>query len=201
VRDKQRGWGIPAAYVPLTMTLGMALPRLEARYFETTTSAISVGAMMSICSAITSGTVALTGIVFSLAFVMVQFSATAYSPRLVLWVARDKVLPHSLGMFTATFLYALIERLSLLQVNRMLVFTADRGRQSITELYPDDAGRSATVNLSFEQLPVTQTLAYRGDPRVMPAGGHRHQGAVSDVGLKMPASPHARLSSGGQLTG
>jgi uncharacterized membrane protein len=52
--------------------------------------------------------IALTGIVFSLAFVMVQFSATAYSPRLVLWIARDPVVSHALGIFSATFLYALI---------------------------------------------------------------------------------------------
>ena len=37
---------------------------------------------------------------------MVQFSATAYSPRLVLWIARDPVISHALGAFTATFLYA-----------------------------------------------------------------------------------------------
>jgi len=51
--------------------------------------------------------IALTGIVFSLTFVMVQFSATAYSPRLVLWVARDAVMSYALGVFTATFLYAI----------------------------------------------------------------------------------------------
>ena len=51
--------------------------------------------------------IALTGIVFSLAVVMVQFSATAYSPRLVPWIARDPVLSHALGTFTATFLYAI----------------------------------------------------------------------------------------------
>jgi uncharacterized membrane protein len=51
--------------------------------------------------------ISLTGIVFSLTFVMVQFSATAYSPRLVLWIARDPVMSHSLGIFTATFLYAI----------------------------------------------------------------------------------------------
>jgi uncharacterized membrane protein len=49
----------------------------------------------------------LTGIVFSLTFVMVQFSATAYSPRLVLWIAGDPVMSHAIGVFTATFLYAL----------------------------------------------------------------------------------------------
>jgi uncharacterized membrane protein len=50
---------------------------------------------------------ALTGIVFAMAFVMVQFSAIAYSPRLVVWFARDRVLFHSLGAFIATFIYAL----------------------------------------------------------------------------------------------
>jgi uncharacterized membrane protein len=51
--------------------------------------------------------ITLTGIVFSLAFVMVQFSATAYSPRLVLWMSRDPLVSHAIGIFTATFLYAL----------------------------------------------------------------------------------------------
>ncbi len=46
--------------------------------------------------------IALTGIVFSLSFVMVQFSATAYSPRLVLWFSRDPLLAHAFGTFTAT---------------------------------------------------------------------------------------------------
>jgi hypothetical protein len=32
-------------------------------------------------------------------FVMVQFSAVAYSPRLVLWLARDRTLFHALGRF------------------------------------------------------------------------------------------------------
>jgi uncharacterized membrane protein len=49
----------------------------------------------------------LTGIVFSIAFVVVQFSAIAYSPRLVLLFARDPLLFHSLGMFVATFMYSL----------------------------------------------------------------------------------------------
>jgi len=52
-------------------------------------------------------TIALTGIVFSLVFVMVQFGATAYSPRIVPMIARDELIPHALGVFAATFLYAL----------------------------------------------------------------------------------------------
>jgi uncharacterized membrane protein len=49
----------------------------------------------------------LSAIVFSLTFVMVQFSATAYSPRLVLWLAEDPLITHALGIFTATFLYSI----------------------------------------------------------------------------------------------
>src|SRR2546421_2671669 len=69
---------------------------------------MSAAAALAICSSIASGMLALTGIVFSLAFVMIQFSATAYSPRLVLWVARDPVMSHALGVFISTFLYALM---------------------------------------------------------------------------------------------
>src|SRR5947208_17054297 len=69
---------------------------------------MSTSAVMGICGAVASGMIALTGIVFSLAFVMVQFSATAYSPRVVLWVARDPVISHALGIFSATFLYSLV---------------------------------------------------------------------------------------------
>jgi uncharacterized membrane protein len=60
---------------------------------------------MAVYSSIASGMIALTRIAFSLAFVMAQ--ATAYSPRLVLWIARDPVMSHALGVFTATFLYAI----------------------------------------------------------------------------------------------
>jgi predicted membrane protein DUF2254 len=49
----------------------------------------------------------LQDMVFSLTFVMVQFSAAAYSPRLVLWLAPDPVMSHATGVFAATFLYAL----------------------------------------------------------------------------------------------
>jgi hypothetical protein len=42
---------------------------------------------------------ALTGIIFAMGFVMVQFSAIAYSPRLVLWFARDRTLFHALARF------------------------------------------------------------------------------------------------------
>ena len=100
-------WGIPAAYAAAAIVAGMTFPRIEGRLFPELISKLSVSAAMAMYSAIASGMIALTGIVFSLSFVMVQFSATAYSPRLVLWIARDPVMSHALGIFTATFLYAI----------------------------------------------------------------------------------------------
>ena len=58
---------------------------------------ISVSSAQAYLSAAASGMMALTGIVFAMAFVMVQFSAIAYSPRLVLWFARDRMMFHALG--------------------------------------------------------------------------------------------------------
>src|SRR5262252_142435 len=165
-------WLIPLSYAVGALILGFTVPRLAYDILPSLVSTISVNAAIGIYSAVASGMIALTGIVFSLTFVMVQFSATAYSPRLVLWIARDPVMSHSMGVFTATFLYALaalawvdrggssrvplagtvfvvallivsvimfillIQRVGMLQINRMLTFTADQGREIIENLYP-----------------------------------------------------------------
>jgi uncharacterized membrane protein len=98
---------VPLLYAVAGVAFGMLLPRLEARLFPDLTLGLSLGSAQVILSTIASGMMALTAIVFSVAFVMVQFSATAYSPRLVLWLARSPVINHSIGIFTATFLYAI----------------------------------------------------------------------------------------------
>lgn len=100
-------WAIPMVYVAASIALGVALPRLEQIYFPSVEFDISVASAQAYLSAVASGMMALTGIVFAMAFVMVQFSAIAYSPRLVLLFARDRVLFHSLGAFIGTFMYAL----------------------------------------------------------------------------------------------
>lgn len=95
------------AYALGALALGFTLPRFEHRYLESWVASMSAPAAMALGSSVASGMISLTGIVFSLTFVMVQFSATAYSPRLVVWLSRDPVMTHALGVFSATFLYAL----------------------------------------------------------------------------------------------
>jgi uncharacterized membrane protein len=103
-------WFIPVVYVVGAVFGGIALPRFENEW-QTDTGflmvELSVSSAQAYLSAAASGMMALTGIVFALAFVMVQFSAIAYSPRLVLWFARDRMLFHALGAFSATFIFAL----------------------------------------------------------------------------------------------
>jgi uncharacterized membrane protein len=100
-------WFIPMFYISGAVVAGLALPRIEQSYLSTYSIGLSVSSAQALLSAAASGMMALTGIVFAMAFVMVQFSAIAYSPRLVLWFTRDRILFHALGAFTATFVFAL----------------------------------------------------------------------------------------------
>ena len=200
-------WVIPLSYAVVAVAAGMVFPRLETPIFHGLGSTVTVSAAMAIYSSVASGMLALTAVVFSLAFVMIQFSATAYSPRLVLWISRDPFMWHAVGVFTATFLYAiaalawvdrsgsgrvplisswvviglllasvamfvgLIERIGLLQINRMLTFTGDQGRKVIEATYPgrDSSTAAAASPDDFHQLPVTQTLIHRARPEVIQA--------------------------------
>jgi uncharacterized membrane protein len=98
--------GTPLLYAAGAVVAGVGVPRLEARFFPDLAAPIGAGPAIALLSSIASGMLPLTGLVFSLAFVMVQFSATAYTPRLVAWLAGSGLMRHSLGVFTATFLYA-----------------------------------------------------------------------------------------------
>ena len=100
-------WLSPMLYVGMTIACVLVLPRIEQNYLAAYSHGMSVASAQATLSAVASGMMALTGIVFALAFVMVQFSAIAYSPRLVAWFGRDPVLFHALGLFTATFFYAI----------------------------------------------------------------------------------------------
>lgn len=200
---QRTSWSIPLSYICGAIAAGIILPRLEHQLLPHSVSLVSTANAATIASSIASGMISLTGIVFSITFVIVQFSATAYSPRLVLWVARLPIISHALGIFTATFIYsllfliwvdrngsgtvpfassamclvlllasmgvfiALIDHVGLLGLNRMLVFTAQQGREVISELYSSPP--SKPKQRDYKQLPVTQSLVHSGSPQVLQA--------------------------------
>jgi uncharacterized membrane protein len=100
-------WLIPMAYVAASIVAGLILPRVEHRWLAIYFEDVSATSALAFLSTIASGMMALTAIVFSIAYITVQFNAVAYSPRLALWLARDRALFHTLGLFMATFIYAL----------------------------------------------------------------------------------------------
>jgi len=102
-----RLWLIPTSYVVTSVLAAFTLPRIEHAYFGSYSLGLSISSVQAYLSAAASGMMALTAIVFSIAFVMVQFSAIAYSPRLVLLFVRNPALFHTLGIFVATFVYSL----------------------------------------------------------------------------------------------
>jgi uncharacterized membrane protein len=201
-------WLIPMLYVCASVATGIILPRIEQLYFASYTLNLSVASAQAYLSAAGSGMMALTGIVFALAFVMVQFNAVAYSPRLALWFARDRMLFHALGIFAATFIYALfalawvdrgssgtvplfscllvgillivsmllfsqlVQKLSDLQITRVLQMVGDRGREVIESMFDhaehaqSDRTKPPTKSLDTEELgAITQTVRYSGEPR------------------------------------
>lgn len=196
-------WTVPVLYALIAVVAGLGFPRIEARVWPGLATAMSVSTATAIYSAIASGMIALTSIVFSLAFVMIQFGASAYSPRLVLWITRDPVMSHALGIFTATFLYAiaalagldrggsgrapfisasivvvmlyasvvmfisLIQRIGVLQINRVLTFTGDLGREVIRKMYGSADSAGIHGSSEFRQTFPLYTLVHHGGPQAI----------------------------------
>ncbi len=202
----RRVWAITLAYSVGAVVLGLTLPRVESRWLPDVASPMSAAAAIAIDSSVASGMITLTGIVFALAFVVVQFGAVAYSPRLVTWIARDRLFMHSIGVFTATFLYSVAElawvdrlnsgrvpvlstlavgilllasvgtlvglvyRISRLDLQSVLVSTAERGRDAIDRLYPSmDTDVRPPLDRELIRTPATRALVHTGQPRTLQA--------------------------------
>jgi len=199
-------WLIPFVYAALSIAGSFIVPHLEKQYFEYDLD-LSISSAQAYLSAVASGMMALTGIVFSIAFVMVQFNAIVYSPRLVIWFARDRLLFHSMGVFVATFMYSLgtlawidrggrgvvpfvscmlvvsmliasvlmlsllVQRLSNLQITRVLHLLGDEGREVIGDTYRGmtSAAEANSPDANQRRPPGTFTLAikHQGRPRVV----------------------------------
>ncbi len=208
VRMRARGtlgaFGTPLLYAAAAVVLGMALPRIEARFLPDLTAGLSAASAIAVLSAIASGMLPLTGLVFSLAFVMVQFSATAYSPRLVAWLASSGVMRHSLGIFTATFIYALaalgwVDRGGTGRVPMLTVWVA------IVLLLVSVVFFVMLVE-KLGMLQISRILGYVGDqgrvvierdyaPLVRPEGGPEADGAGRDD--ELPAVSQVLVHRGG----
>lgn len=103
-----RPWLPPLVYAVVAIGLGARGPELGSILLGSTFARMSSDSAIALLAAVGSGMMALTGIVFSLVFVALQFGTTAYSPRLADDLGSQRILSHSLGIFSGTFLYSIL---------------------------------------------------------------------------------------------
>jgi uncharacterized membrane protein len=100
-------WLIPTTYVVVSFVAAEIIPRLEYALFPAYGHALSVSSAQVLLGAVSSGMMAFTAIVFSIAFLVIQYTATAFSKRFILLLGRNTLIYHAFGIFVATFTFAL----------------------------------------------------------------------------------------------
>jgi len=103
---REHGWIVPSTYVLLAIAFGLVLPRVD----RANPGLHFLGALAAeqLLAAIASGMIAFTAIVFSISLIVSQFWSTAYSMRLMQWLRNTPLTGHAFGVFSATFVYALV---------------------------------------------------------------------------------------------
>lgn len=98
-RRRLRAGGVQVLFAVVAVSLGVLMPRLQGGF------TIDSNRAVEILVTVAGGTVAFIGIVFSLLFVVVQFSATTFTPRLNLF--RDApIVWRAFAFYTAVVIYS-----------------------------------------------------------------------------------------------
>jgi uncharacterized membrane protein len=100
-------WLIPLPYLMAGIVTGVVFPRIELAYYPAFAHVVSVGSAQAYLSAMSSGMITLTALLFSVMFLMIQMTMSAYSKRLIMLFSGHPLSLHALGVFSATFLCAL----------------------------------------------------------------------------------------------
>jgi uncharacterized membrane protein len=99
---------IPVTYLGAAVSLGILLPVIDRSRAPTHVLGISASSAQSILEAVAGGMIAFSGLVVSVAVLVVQFGAGQYSPRLVQVFRKDPVIKNALGLLVAPGVYALV---------------------------------------------------------------------------------------------
>ncbi|EME66662.1 hypothetical protein G352_03646 [Rhodococcus ruber BKS 20-38] len=111
---RSRLWPVPAAAVLLAVLAGIGMPELDAAVDDRLPPTVAgylfgggADAAREVLSAIAGSLITVTSLTFSLTLVTLQLASSQYSPRLLRTFAADRVVQRTLGLFLATFVYAL----------------------------------------------------------------------------------------------
>ena len=101
-------WIVPALFSAVAIGMGLAIPEIDKH--TSTRLGISFGAdaARSVLGSLAGGMITFTGFVFSILLLAVQFGSGQFSPRMLRRFLRDPTTKIALGLFMATFIYALV---------------------------------------------------------------------------------------------
>ncbi len=107
-------WPLPTAAVVFAIALGVGLPQLETAERGIVPGSLQdhlftggAEAARTVLSAVAGSMITVTALTFSLTVVTLQLASSQFSPRLLRTFTRDLVVQATLGLFLATFAYAL----------------------------------------------------------------------------------------------
>ncbi len=101
-------WIVPAILGALAVVMGIILPDIDERTGDAIGVSFGASAAQGILGALAGGMITFTGFVFSILLLAVQFGSSQFSPRMLRRFLRDPTTKISLGIFMATFIYALL---------------------------------------------------------------------------------------------
>lgn len=103
-------WFIPATCTALAVVAALVLVRMDQAISRDALPLIFPGGpdgARAVLGAITSSMISFTALVFSITVVVLQLTSSQFSPRILRTFLRDRVSQISLGVFVATFVYAM----------------------------------------------------------------------------------------------
>ncbi len=104
-------WVVPAACVVTSVGAGLGLLELDEHVVSNRIAFLFPGppsGARALLTAIVQAMIAFTGLVFSITIVVLQLSSGQFSPRVLRTFLRDRTIQWALGVFIATFVYAVI---------------------------------------------------------------------------------------------
>ncbi|HEX3670696.1 MAG TPA: DUF2254 family protein [Candidatus Cybelea sp.] len=173
-------WLIPTAYLLVSLFAATIFPRLEFALYPAFGREISVSTAQALLGAVASGMMAFTAIVFSIGMLFIQYTATAFSKRLILQLNRRLVIYHAFGVFVATFTFAL----------GTLVFVNRKGSDWIPFLSLIIVELLLVASIALLAMLINQVAELR-ITRIIAYLGERGRALIALMPGETPAAPHA----------
>ena len=103
-------WAVPGGCVTAAVLLALLFVEVDHRLQSSYAFTFGAGpdGAREVLSAITTAMITFTGLVFSITVLALQLTSSQFSPRVLRTFLRDRLTQYALGVFTATFVYAVM---------------------------------------------------------------------------------------------